>query len=118
MGTVSDFFRLLGRFCVLLFVVCHTMCLCECFKPLWAVRRGQSPPFLYLLEPSQQKVPPQSIYCMRADLRRDVSTKIVIHHSMMPVSSSTYDCCTVQSGDAALSTQKLPRVASRGQFVG
>ena len=36
---------------------------------------------------------------------------------MMPVSSSTYYCCTVQPGDAALSTQKLPRVASRGREV-
>ena len=26
-------------------------------------------------------------------------------------------CCTVQSGDAALSNQKLPRVASRGREV-
>ena len=29
----------------------------------------------------------------------------------MPVSSSTYYCCTVQLGDAALNNQKLPRVA-------
>ena len=36
---------------------------------------------------------------------------------MTPVSSSTYYCCTVQSGNAALSTQKLPRVASRGREV-
>ena len=36
---------------------------------------------------------------------------------MTPVSSSTYYCCTVQSGDAALSNQKLPRVASRGREV-
>ena len=26
-------------------------------------------------------------------------------------------CCTVQSGDAALNNQKLPRVASRGREV-
>ena len=37
--------------------------------------------------------------------------------SMIPVSSSIYCCCTVQSGGAALSTQKLPRVASRGELV-
>ena len=37
---------------------------------------------------------------------------------MMSVSSSTYYWCTVQSGDAVLSTQKLPRVASRGREVG
>ena len=36
---------------------------------------------------------------------------------MTPVSSSTYYCCTVQSGDAALINQKLPRVASRGREV-
>ena len=42
-GTVSDFFRLLGRIGVFLLVVCHTKCQCACFKPLWAVRGGQGP---------------------------------------------------------------------------
>ena len=36
---------------------------------------------------------------------------------MTPVSSSTYYCCIVQSVDAALANQNLPRVASRGREV-
>ena len=33
-GTVSDFFRLLGRICVFMLVPCHTKSPCACFKPL------------------------------------------------------------------------------------
>ena len=40
-GTVSDFFRLLGRSWVFLLAVCHSRSPCACFKPLWLVRGGQ-----------------------------------------------------------------------------
>ena len=41
MGTVSYFFCLLARQCVLLLVLCNSRCPCACFRPLWAVRIGK-----------------------------------------------------------------------------
>ena len=54
-GTVSDFFRLLGRSWVFLLVVCHSRSPCACFKPMWSVRRGQGPTCYHFLELSHKK---------------------------------------------------------------
>ena len=54
-GTVSDFFRLLGRIWVFLLVLCHAKCPCACFEPLWAVRGGQGSTCCHFLEPSNKK---------------------------------------------------------------
>ena len=51
---------------------------------------------------------------MRADLRRDVATKVVTHqHDARRYMLLLYG----QSGDSALSTQKLSRVKLRGREV-
>ena len=46
-GTVSDFFRLLGRSWVFWLVVCDSRSPCACFKPMWSVRRGQGTTFYH-----------------------------------------------------------------------
>ena len=48
-GTISDVFRLLGRMCVFLLVLCHTRGPCACFKPSWSVGGGQGPIFCHVL---------------------------------------------------------------------
>ena len=54
-GTVSEFFRLLGRICVFRLVVFHSRSPCACFKPMWSVRGGRGTTFYHFLELSHKK---------------------------------------------------------------
>ena len=54
-GTVSDFFRLLGRICVFRLVVCHRRSPCASFGPMWSVRGCQGATFYHFLEPGDKK---------------------------------------------------------------
>ena len=54
-GTVSDFFRLLGRICVFRLVVFRSRGPCASFKPTWSVRGCQGTTFYHFLELSHKK---------------------------------------------------------------
>ena len=54
-GTVSDFFRLLGRICVFRLVVFRSRSPCASFKPMWSVRGCQGTTFYHFLELSHKK---------------------------------------------------------------
>ena len=53
-GTVSDFFRLLGRICVFRLAVFHSRSQCASFGPMWSVRRGQGLTCYHFMEPSHR----------------------------------------------------------------